>query len=179
MPRCYLQFINICYLPAGGPMRLFKSILGLGFLAIWLVMAVFCEAKFSNECTDYIRRAALSPTVETAVTNLQTAIDYAEKHGLTSGYTSIFLKEGDEDIGFWYQNLKASREMLREAQNYEDLSERSVVLLKLNSSLMRDDHRVVVPVGLSRFPHKWVWVITFFGALACAVIYLMYTLELI
>ncbi len=36
---------------------------------------------------------------------------------MTSGYTSILWQTPDEDIGFWYTNLKASQQELQNLQS--------------------------------------------------------------
>ena len=90
---------------------------------------------------------------------LNIAIDYIEKNDLTSGYTSAVWKTEDENIGFWYDNLKACQHELQEGLNGTSL-EKTNLLLKIRESLV-DNHNgdvsLTMPSGISRYPNNLLW----------------------
>ena len=115
---------------------------------------------FKQNVSGYLKRAADANTVDLAKGELKKAIDFLEENDLTSGYTSILYQTPDEDIDFWYRNLKASVAEL-ENLNTESSLERTNVLIKLRETLL--DHsgdgkeKVTVPEGLSVYPDNKLW----------------------
>lgn len=93
---------------------------------------------------------------------------------MTSGYTSGVYTTPDEDVGFWYRNLKESYAELDALSNLaekQELSslEQSNTLLKLRDTLC--DHsegkeRLTCPSGISRFPLEF-WLCVVFGDFWC------------
>ena len=84
------------------------------------------------------------------------AIAYVEDNELTDGYTSIFYKTEDDNIGFWYQNLKTCREELVNCLESTQL-EKTNVLLKVRESLTDDGKEgteLTLPNGISRYPNN-------------------------
>jgi hypothetical protein len=77
---------------------------------------------------------------------------------MTSGYTSILWQTPDEDIGFWYTNLKASQQELQNLQSNSAL-EKTNVLIKLRETLLDvgERTRVTEPEGLSVYPNNKLW----------------------
>lgn len=110
--------------------------------------------------TGYIKRAADANTIDLAEIELTKAIGYLEKNNLTSGYTSIVYQTPDEDIDFWYRNLKASQNELQTLHS-ESALERTNVLMKLRETLLDTGQktRVTVPKGLSVYPNNILWVV--------------------
>ena len=79
--------------------------------ALWLAAMVWficLRVEFEQNCTGYLKQAADANTIELAIDRLDKAIEYAESKNWTDGYTSILWKTEDENIGFWYKNLKSS-----------------------------------------------------------------------
>ena len=76
-------------------------------IVICVVIIIKC-ITFNINCGDYLKRAADSNTVELAADNLKVALDYMEANGMTTGYTSVVWKSPDEDVAFWYNNIKES-----------------------------------------------------------------------
>ena len=110
--------------------------------------------QFKQDCSGYLKQAADANTVELAMERLGNAIEYAEKNGLTDGYTSVFYNTEDENVGFWYQNLKACYNELEECKNGTQLA-KSNVLMKVRESLTdndKDGTSLTYPDGLSRYP---------------------------
>ena len=83
-------------------------------------------------------------------------MNYIESHNLTSGYTSVLWRTEDENIEYWYRNIKACREELE--NNIEASSlEKSNVLMKVRETLTDEGEKgteLTVPKGLSRYPYN-------------------------
>ena len=121
---------------------------------------------FNQQCEGYLKRAADANSIELAEAELRKAIHYCEENGLTSGYTSIFYRTPNEDLGFWFTNLQSSLKELEDLPTNSTSLEKSNVLLKLRETLTdqnADGTRVTVPPGISRFAYNagftiWGWV---------------------
>ncbi len=152
-------------------MKIAFSICILVFLTTLAAIGIK-KISFTQNCDGYLERAANANTVETAKKELGIAVDYLEKNGLTSGYTSVFYKTPDEDIGFWYQNLKASLEELATLPENSTPLEKTNVLMKLRETLIHHGSEggesVTVPSGISRYPSNTVFMALFviFGFLS-------------
>lgn len=116
---------------------------------------------FDRGCEGYLKRAADANTVALAEQNLAIAVKYAEDNGMTSGYTSIIYRTPDEDVGFWYSNLKASLEELRSITPEATQLERTNILMKLRETLLDEGNevKVTVPNGISIFPDNTMYAI--------------------
>jgi hypothetical protein len=112
------------------------------------------------DCGGHLKRAADANTVDLAVQELEVVVKYLEDNRMTEGYTSVLYREPSEDVGFWYNNIKASLVELKALpKNATDL-EKSNMLMKLRQTLL--DHsngteNVTKPDGISRFPNNKVW----------------------
>lgn len=156
-----------------------KVIMALAALSLG-VYATTCTVKtvqFKQNCGGYIGQAANANTVELAELTLSRATAYAEKQGLTSGFTSVLWKTPSDDIGFWYRNLTASLDELRRVKEDTSQLERSNLLMKLRETLTdskKEGTRITVPRGISRYPinklYFW-WLVVSCAALsiACAI----------
>lgn len=89
----------------------FATIFTILFL-LWAGVRTVNHIQFDRNIGGYLKRAADANTVELAEKNLSVAVEYLEKNGLTSGYTSILYRTPDEDVGFWFTNLKSSLDEL-------------------------------------------------------------------
>ena len=120
---------------------------------------------FEINCTDYLKRTADANTIELAVDNLKMALDYLEENNLTSGYTSVLYKTPDEDITYWYNNLKNSYIELVELDPNTTSLEKSNMLMKLRETILDSGEHgeyVTCPPGICRYPHNLGW-----GILMC------------
>ena len=140
-----------------------KNLISVILILVSITICTFRISKgieFKQNVTGYLKRAADANTIELAEEELTKVIDYLEANNLTSGYTSIFWQTPDEDIAFWYKNLKASQ---LELQNLESESalERTNVLIKLREPLVDvgESTKVTVPDGLSVYPKNKQWAI--------------------
>lgn len=129
------------------------------FCAIWLAATIWfisMRIEFVQKCTGFLTQAADANTVELALDRLDRAIAYAEKNGWTKGYTSILWRTEDENVGFWYANLKASRQELVDAKNSQQL-EQTNVLMKLRETLTestKDGTEITYPSGIWKYPYN-------------------------
>lgn len=137
--------------------------------------------EFKQNVKGYLKRAADANTIEIANEELTKVIDYLEANNLTSGYTSILYKTPDEDIGFWYRNLKASQNELQNLNSTSAL-EKTNVLMKLRETLVDSGKkaRVTVPDGVTYYPNNLFWAVlgwTAAGIVAYLFIFYGYKLE--
>jgi hypothetical protein len=138
-------------------------------LAILLTWRIVCSVSFGIDCGGYLKRAADANTVEMAQSQLNIAIKYLEGHNLTTGYCSIFLKQPKNDIGFWYNNLKASTKELTTISPIASQLEKTNVLMKLRETLLNQDESITCPNGISIYPENkmffWLCITFLFLAL--------------
>jgi len=137
--------------------RIIITLLLISTLVIWGGYRVVANIIFTQNCGGYLKRAADANTAELAKKELSSAINYIEKKNLTSGYTSIIYKTPDEDIGFWYMNLKSSLSELQSITPQTSQLEKSNILLKLRQTLLDisdNNEKVTVPDGISIYPHN-------------------------
>lgn len=138
-----------------------KNSIGIVLILISILifgMRISKGIELKQNVTGYLKRAADANTIALAEEELSKAIGYLESNDLTSGYTSILWKTPDEDIEFWYKNLKASQVELQNL-NSESALERTNVLIKLRETLVDQGQKtkVTVPRGLSVYPNNKLW----------------------
>lgn len=134
----------------------------------WLVTRIVYSIRFDRDITGYLERAAIANTVETAERELGTAVKAIEARGLTKGYTSVIYQTPDEDIGFWYSNLKAAHDELKSISPEAQPLERSNVLMKLRETISRDGSEgtyVILPSGISIFPSNTLAAVIGWGSI--------------
>ena len=135
----------------------------IGIILILLASVIFGFRISKNivlkqNVSGYLKRAADANTIDLANQELLKVIDYLEANNITEGYTSIFYETPNEDIGFWYQNLKASQNELANL-NSESALEKTNVLIKLRETLVDNGEktRVTIPPGLAVYPNNTMW----------------------
>jgi len=138
-----------------------KNLIALGLIILSITLVGFRIQKgivFDQNVSGILKRAADANTIDLAKQELGKAITYLEKNNLTSGHTSILWETPDEDIGFWYQNLKASHTELENLKSVSAL-ERTNVLMKLRETLLDtgEKTKVTVPEGLPVYPNNKFW----------------------
>ena len=143
---------------------------------IWVAATIWflsMRIQFSQNCTGYLQQAADANTVELASERLGKALEYIESKGWTEGYTSILWRTEDENIGFWYTNIKASLQELESVKESSQL-EQTNVLMKLRETLLESGEKgdyLTFPTGLWKYPHNvlygiFAWVVNILGFLA-------------
>ena len=125
--------------------------------------------KLNQNCLGHFKRAADASTIETAEAELKIGLDYLEKENLTTGYTSVLWKTPDEDIKFWYENIKSAKDELSLLPKNSSNMEKSNMLIKLRETLLdhgdKGSESITCPDGLSRYPNNLIFAILLFGSL--------------
>lgn len=145
-------------------------------LVLMLGLAFYKEITLVTNCTGYLKRAANASTVEMAEKELGKSIQYLESNNLTEGYTSVLYKTPNDDIGFWYKNLKENHKELLKVDSTTSQLEKTNILMKLRETLLENNEHgdsLTKPNGLSRYPHNKMWAIItiFLFITGCIVIY--------
>lgn len=138
--------------------------MGKGFFLLLIslivpVIVIVKSVQFSQNCGGYLKQAADANTVELALDRVNKALEYIEAKGLTQGYTSVLWRTEDENIGYWYENIKACRSELEANLDASSL-EKSNVLMKVRESLTDNGEKgteLTVPPGISRYPDNLVY----------------------
>ncbi|MBU1706175.1 hypothetical protein KKG19_05640 [Patescibacteria group bacterium] len=136
-----------------------KKVLGVMLLfpvLLWAGLRIYNSIVYGIDCGGHIKRAANANTIALATQEMKTVITYLEAKEMTKGYTSVLYRTPDEDIGFWYQNLKASLGELEKTTPQTTQLERSNVLIKLRETLLDHGQSVSVtqPSGISIYPNN-------------------------
>lgn len=134
----------------------------LTFLVAVILAAapIFVSIEFKQNCSGFIKQAADANSIELCQKSLNKAIAYAEKHNLTSGYTSVLYKTEDENIGFWYENLKACQAELASIEEDASTLEKSNLLMKVRESLLddgKDGTEITLPKGIQYYPANFMF----------------------
>lgn len=139
-------------------------LLCLPFL-LWGGVRTYKSIRFDIDCGGHLKRAADANSVELATQEMEVVMSYLEREGHTSGYTSVLWRTPDEDVGFWYQNLKSALDELKRVKPDTTPLERTNILMKLRETLLdsgKDGASITVPPGISVFPNNtpyfiWGW----------------------
>jgi len=141
-------------------------IISLVLALMWTGVRIYKSYDFSINCSGHLKRAADANTVETAKKELNTSLVYMENKGLTTGVVSIFLHQPKNDIGFWYENIKASRDELENITPNASQLEKTNVLMKLRETLLDSGEKsdsITCPNGITVYPMNvlfflWGWI---------------------
>jgi len=127
---------------------------------VYGVSIVKC-VQFNANCTGYLKMAADANSVKLAEKHLSTAIEYLEANDLTHGNTKIIVYRPENDIGFWYENLKSAQIQLQDLNAREDLTEleESNALMKLRETILNSSGSVTRPENIMYYPAhvSWLW----------------------
>lgn len=136
------------------------------------IITTIKSIQFDQNCGGYLKQAADANSVELAEQRLNLAINYIEKHELTSGYTSVLWNTEDENVEYWYNNLKQCQRELANTKNNSTL-ENTNVLMKLRESLTdvnNNDTSLTIPFGISRYPNNLLYAI--FNTISGIILYI-------
>lgn len=139
-----------------------------------IASSVAWDYEWGINCTGRLKRAADASSIELATKELDVAINYIEKKGMTKGNTSIFFEVPSNDLEYWYTNLCTTREELKALKPNSSDFEKSNMLMKLRETLLDHSDKgesVTHPSCLSLYPNQWLSVafVALWGiaALAC------------
>jgi len=153
------------------------GVVGIVLFFLGLIVPVIClvrQIQFNQQCGGYLKQAADANSIELAIERLDIALNYIEAHDLTQGYTSVLWKTEDENVEYWYRNIKACRDELVENVDASPL-QKSNMLMKVRESLTDDGGengvKITVPPGISRYPYNAIygilrtisWIMIFLG----------------
>lgn len=142
------------------------------------------DIYYTQNCSGFLKQTADANTIDLAKEKLSFAINYAKNRGLTSGYTSIFIKTPDEDVGFWFKNLTASLDELNNISPDATQLEKTNVLMKLRETLLDNGEKGTVitqPQGISKHPLNrfFFWIqILLWGLCGFGCIFLWYAIDI-
>lgn len=143
-------------------MKIVTGSLLIGFFIIVMIAVTVKSISFTQGCGGHLKRAADANTIKMAVDELDISIKYMEDNDMTKGYTSIIYKTPDEDVGFWYNNVKSSRDELVALSDSVSPLERSNMLMKLRETLLDNGGEgtsLTCPGCISQFPNNALWAI--------------------
>lgn len=143
-------------------------VLLIATLVSWLGIRMFAWIQFERNCDGYLKNAAVANSVPLAKQELEKALEYIEKAGLTSGYTSAFYNTPNDDIGFWYNKLKAAQEELNQVNPNASQLEKNKALINLQKAILESPRPGVddaAPRGISIYPYNLLMAL--FGAMIC------------
>jgi len=132
----------------------------------WAGARIYNGIIFDREVGGHLKRAADANSVEIAKKELEVALKMMGQWKMTEGYTSVVYTTPDEDVGFWYNNLKTCVQQINELPPTATQGEKDLVLLKLRETLLdhgKQGHETITaPDGISVFPHNtlfvvWLW----------------------
>ena len=138
-------------------MKVFIGLIMILIACILWAVPVVRSIQFDRACGGHLELAAVASSVETAIKELDTAIAYLEEERITKGHTSILYNTPDEDIGFFYENLKAARRELATLPESSTQLEKTNTLMKLRETLTSGGEYgdvLNIPAGLSRYPYN-------------------------
>ena len=147
--------------------KLIKKFFIVGLLlviigAIVPTIVIIKNIQFDQNCEGYLKQAADANTVELAYDRISRALNYIEENNLTHGYTSVLWQTEDENVEYWYNNIKACKNELKSAFNSSQL-EKTNLLMKVRESLTdigKGDNGgtvITIPSGISRYPNNALW----------------------
>jgi hypothetical protein len=122
---------------------------GIGFIVNSISFGIHCGGR--------MERAANANSITLALQEMEVVVGYLEKHELTKGNTAILWETPDQDLGFFYKNMKDSLTELRSIKEDATPLEKSNVLMKLRESLTNHSQGstgVTAPFGISFSPYN-------------------------
>jgi hypothetical protein len=137
-----------------------------------LLPAILFSIFFDIGCGDIMVRAGNANTVETAIVEMSAVVQYLESENLTKGYTSVFYNTPDEDIAYFYENMKSSLAELKNIKQDATSLEKSNMLMKLRETLIvitGKGSALDIPEGISRYPYNFATMLSFcLGVIFCS-----------
>lgn len=132
-------------------------------LVIHLTISFLASYHFNKNCGDWLRLAANANSIPLASERVDKAIDYIERNDLVDGNTGVIFKKPSNDLGAWYQNLKAVQENLHSFPENASEADINTTLSKVRESLVDQDEsgdRVTLPGRISVFPYNAAWLLS-------------------
>jgi len=131
-------------------------------MVLYFGVMIYKSINYDIEIGGHLKRAADANTTLLAKQEMKTALQVIEARGMIKGYTSIIYNTPDEDVGFWYENLKQSLMELEKVTATTTQLEQSNILMKLRETLLdtkETGDNVTEPQGISLFPNNIAYAI--------------------
>lgn len=132
------------------------SIIFIFCLAANFIVAAILKIQLTQNCIGHLKRAADANTIDLAKSELEIAITYLENNKLTEGSTHWLYATPENDIGFWYKNIKAAYIELDSMPTTASQLEKTNVLMKLRETLLDEvanSTMVTYPPSLNVYPY--------------------------
>lgn len=122
-------------------------------------IALYRYVVFKSNCLEYFNLAANANDSKLAEKYITLGINYLEDNDLTCGNTSICIKKPNNDIEFWYNNIKSAQAQLQQINDHDQLTDldESNILMKLRESLLNSDGEVIHPRYIAYYPNQIFW----------------------
>jgi len=125
-------------------------------VVFWIGFMVYRDIDYERHVKGHLKRAADSNNIVLATNELNTAIAEIERRGWTKGSTHLIYSTPASDVGFWYENIKASRDELANLSPSSSQLEQTNVLMKLRETLLDesgDSIDVTAPFNIAIYPN--------------------------
>lgn len=120
-------------------------------LVAWGITRACRGIAFYNDIEGYLKNYERAGSVKRAEESLSAALEALEARGLTKGQISVFFQNPEENITLWYDNLKESREVLREALKKDAFEQASILR---DQKVAWDNNADYIPLGISIYPYN-------------------------
>ena len=133
-------------------------LIAVSFIVPFIVLVK--TIQFNQDCKGYLKQCSNASSVELALERLNKALDYIENNNLTHGYTSVLWKTENDNIGYWYNNLKTCQTELQQATTSNDQLLKTNVLMKVRETITDQDEYgtfVTVPNGIVKYPNNLLY----------------------
>lgn len=143
-----------------------KKLMGVSLVLAGLVcfvMIIFRIVMFNIDCGGHMELAAKANSISLAQQEMRMVVKYLEDHNLTKGNTAVLWNTPQQDLNFFYNNMKASLEELERIEDDSSSLDKSNVLMKLRETLTetsgKGSEKMCVPFGITRAPHQVLFII--------------------
>lgn len=146
----------------------------LSLVALLMGMSRLSEPGYSENVDQPVAAIGRALTLPEASASLDRVLSYACAHGFTQGTAAWLMPDSSDDIGSWYQGLRAARERIAEVDAGATPQLREMVLINVRNTV----ERTAVPGRMEYARYRWLFrplnglllfsLSTFFAYAVCA-----------
>ncbi len=124
-------------------------------IATWGAIRACRYLSFYKGCESFLKNSVYTDSITLTKTELSYAISYLEEKDLTHGRVSIITQDINNDIGYFYENLKEQYMLLVEAEN-KNLNDREQedVLKIYRKNICNNFGSPKIPNGITIYPYN-------------------------
>jgi preprotein translocase subunit SecF len=143
-------------------MGVVKLLVGLFLILIFVGLMGYDAYRgitYDIDVGGHLKLAAKANTPDIALGEMNISLKAMEARGYTEGFTSVLYRTPDEDVGYWYRNMKATRDSLAALDKNATQLEESNVLMKLRESIVDDSvssESLKDPPGIQNYPYNGI-----------------------